>query len=298
MANDTKTKQQATATDDSSWSVIWDPSTVTGKDDDGFDAPGSEPQALDYEDAYDEFLDNLNDLIVRAFGTTDTELTLHCATSEKAKTDRISGNLAQDLIDTFFPNAEKVMKFRLNGNTLVAEILVAGNSHTDTYSFNKVAADEATASEVAIGKWEFLPNVFGQRKPADFMEVGSARPKDYSDFLRAISQICSTQELSSKASAWVERNKGHEKLQGLESFAITFRGNKQTPIIMVSNGQVAMALLFKPSGVDMVRSVGTKSQPVGRWTWDARFSRISVVAIITYLLGTLAAQLRGEYQVR
>ena len=289
--------QEASAAENSAWSVVWNAEHVTGKDDDGVDMDGAEPGVLDYEDAYDNFLDNLNDLIARSFGDSKDELKLRATTGSKTKVDIISGNLAQDLIDTFFPNDEKVMKFRADGGSLTAEVQVSDNSPIETYTFSVAPADEATASDIAIGKWEFLPGILGGQK-ADFTSVGSSKPANYAELLKSLGAICANQEMATKASNWIERNRSHDKLRGLEGFSIAFRGNEHSPIIMVSNGHVAMALLFKKDSVDMVRSIGAKSQVVGRWRWENSFARISTVGIITYLLGTVAAKVRGEYQVQ
>ena len=294
----TTTNNETTAAADN-WDVEWDPEKIRKAAADGTDST-EEPDILDYEDAYEAFLQSLNDLISDAFGD-DSELKLKATVTlgnqpqTKSKVDIITGNKAQDILDTYFPQGDKILRFRKGENdSLIAESESKGHAQPDVYEFTLADDTEATASaHVAIGKWEFFEKV-GLSKPKSFIDVGGIRPKNYNDLLKFMGIVCGTTEIKDQAHKWIESQRD-EKLPSLQGFNIAINGNAQTPIVMVGNSAVAYALVFTKDAVNIARSVNKKSYPVGRWTWEDRCSRLSCAAVLIYLLRTVSSKITSEY---
>ena len=294
VTDTTKNEAQASADD---WALEWNPATVTSKNPDGTDS--GTPDVLDYEDAYDTFLENLNEMVTGAFGD-GPELKIRATvgasvSQDKTKVDIITGNKAQDLIDTFFPHGDKVMRFRTGyEGKLQADVTLSGKGQSELYTFDSVDENEANASNIVIGRWEFFDKLLGKRKT--FVELGSVRPKDYKTFFGFIGAVCGNRDIMAEGLRWINAQK-HERLPGLVHWNIEFRGNDKTPILMVGDGKTAYALLFKANEVSIARSVGAKAQTIGRWTWEDRCSRLACAAVVIYLLRSLSAQINGEHQL-
>lgn len=286
--------QEAHATTE--WGLVFDPAAVSGSDETG--AP-TEPDVMDYEDAYDDFIEKLNDLIDSIF-PNDGELKLHVMVNaehgerDRAKVDIITGSLAQDLIDTFFPSEEKVMRFAVEGSALKAEVTTKTKG-TDTYTFTLADSNEATASFTAIGKWEFFEKL-GLTKKATFKDLGIARQPDYASFFKFISRVVTDSTLNHQAIQWINSQLS-EKLPNLKGWSLEFRGTAQNPMLMLGNGKVAFALLFKPTEVAVVQSAGQRATTIGKWTWEDRCSRLSGAAVIIYLLRVVSNRVAGEYHI-
>lgn len=295
VTNNTTT---AAAAEDN-WTIEWDPAKIRKASVDGTDS-SDEPDILDYEDAYENFLHNLNELISEIFGD-DAELKLKAdvklgnVPQNKSKVDIITGDKAQDLLDTYFPQGDKILRFR-EGDTkgsLLAESEAPGHAQPDIYEFTLADDGEATAVHAVMGKWEFFEKL-GLSKPKTFVEIGGIRPKNYTDLLKFMGLVCGNSEITLQARKWIEAQRA-EKLPSLRGFTIALNGNAQTPIVMVGNGTTVYALVFTKDAVNIARSVDKKSYPVGRWTWEDRCSRLSCAAVLIYLLRTVSSKITSEY---
>lgn len=289
---DVSTVDQKEATAGESWQLEWDPKKTTDE--------GTELDVLDYEDAYDDFVEGLDHLITSLFGeSADLKLRAHVVAGEgekdRTKVDILTGHKGQDLIDTFLPSGDKAMKFSAKDGKLIASVAI-GDKPADEFEFTLVSDDEATADTVVIGKWEFLEKV-GLKKPASFKDLGIVRPKDYATFLSFMSKISGTPALVTQAKAWLESQR-NERLPGLNGWELDFRGNAQTPMILIGNGKSTYALIFKKGEVSFAQSVGNRAAPMGRWTWEDRCARLSCAAVLVYLIRTVSSRISGEYQLQ